>query len=231
VGEKVPLALGEGKLMPASIVVDLSGLEAFASGWNANSLRAWKRAFQGEAFRLRGVTKEALSSGVGPPTAGLTRKQQRAVSAAAFSAMARFVAYEVVAESLESLEARIGWGRNARRSSKRLQQLEALVAGGGHFITRADQARIAYKIRRRLREPVQAPGAFGPWTKSFARRRSRYAAGKRRWTDISAWLPKSGSSLRWPRRNYVATLVAQEQARSVEHIRANYAKAIKGERF
>jgi hypothetical protein len=107
----------------------------------------------------------------------------------------------------------------------------ALLGGGNHPISRGDQAAIAYKLRRRLREPVRSPTQAGPERRAWYVRRGRYEAGRKKWADLGTMIPRAGSTLVWPERNVIAQTVAAERARSVENVARLYAMALRGERW
>lgn len=211
-----------------SVTIDVSGLEVLRAGWSRDAQRAWKNAFRGEAFRLKTLAQRQITTGVGPYPAPLTARERASGSSGALSPLARFVAYEVNDRGPGDVEALIGFSRavsRARRSGARKRQLVALFSGGPHPITRADQERIAYKLRRRLGEPVKRPGARGLGRKLKARR-----AGHQ-WADLGAWLPAVGASLRWPARDWVADVVRLEGPNSRHNIPRLFALAVAGKRW
>lgn len=210
------------------VVIDTSGLDVLRAGWSRDAHRAWISAFKGEAFRLKTVAQRQLSTGVGPYPAPLTERERASGLSGALSPLARFVAYEVSDLGPGDVEARIGFSRSVsrvRRAGARKKQLVALFEGGSHPITREDQARIAYKLRRRLGEPVRRPGSRGMGRKLKARR-----AGHS-WADLGAWLPAVGAVLRWPARDWIADVVRSEGPNSRHNIPKLFAVAVAGRRW
>lgn len=211
-----------------TITVDLGPLDELRRGWSAASQKALQRAVKGTAYYLQQVSREALMRGVGPSPAPLTRREQRTQSGAALSTFHRFVAYAVEGKGSD-LQAKIGLGRSvarARNPGGRRRQVVALLQGGEHPITREDQARIAAKLRKRLERGLstqfQGYGLKG---------RRRHAAGLARRAPLAKVLPKVGSVLSWPARDYVADIVRREGPNARRVVAKLYGMALKGERW
>lgn len=217
-----------------AITIDTGKLDEFRRAWNAGSQKALLNAFKGEAFRLKTVVQSKFAGGIGPSVSLLTSAQQKRQSSAALASFSRFIAYQVDEDDSRGITARIGLSQavsKQRNPAGRWRQVVALLEGGGHAIGPGEQASIAYKIRRRLGEPVRRPSSSDVMGKAWHGRRRRYELGKRKWADLSGLIPKGGTSLVWPGRDYAAQVVAAEQSKSQANILRLYEMALRGERW
>lgn len=205
--------------------VDL-GEFAKVRGLDAKHARALVAAVKGEAFRLKKATEAELLAGVGPATAPLTRGEQKTKTAAALSAFRRFVGYNVETVGGE-IRAEIGVAAGvsrARWTGGKRRQLVSLLEGGGHTITRADQAAIARKLRRRLGQGFSKTlrrMGYGP-------RYAKRAAGA---ADLRLLIPRVGTRLVWPERQYAVNVVERERSATLRNVVALYDLAVGGKRW
>ncbi|HHN75392.1 MAG TPA: hypothetical protein ENK10_09215 [Acidobacteria bacterium] len=226
------------------IRLDADQLKALSEGWYRGHRRAIRRAFQGEGFRLRTVVQDEFFAGVGPPRAPLTRELARTRRAQnkALYAFGKRIAY-TVRDHGDDMELWVGPGQWRRVGSVKgqmrthisavpIKMIEELATGGTHYVTREQQAWIAYKLRRRWGEPVQDPRRTTPYSERWQKRRTRYMSGGRRWREIpKGWIPKRGTRIHWPERNWVADIVAAERLRSPRYILRLYQMQMEGRRW
>lgn len=215
------------------IDLDISALDALRRGFSPASQRAYVGAVKAESFRLKKVSDTAISSGqLGlPGAAPLTEAERRSPGLPPLAALAggggrrSFIGYQVE-EHRGDVTAQIGFGRGvsrARSPGGRKRQLVALFGGSEHPITREDQARIARKQRRRLGEPVSRSRA--KTARGRANRRSR--RGDQAWAHLL--IPKVGTVVRWPARDWVTVVVAREHRNTVANVAALYRRNLRGD--
>lgn len=188
---------------------DLAG---FTRELKAGHQRALGAAVKGEAYRLMRATQASLRAGVGPERAGLTRLAGKTKGRPALGMFAAAVAYEV-RRGVGQWLAEVGLATESglRKRPLPLPMLRAVVAGAfDRPITREDQRRIAARLRKR---------GYG----DRLDRRGRRVRG--------APIPRVGTVIRWPERDYVTPLVEAEVRHSQANVAMLYARAQRGERW
>jgi hypothetical protein len=151
--------------------------------------------------KVRPELKDMLKGGIGPDKARLTKLQARRTGGGALAAYAPMVAYSVQRRFTDGLVGRVGpsneagAGRRARKVPD--QMIERTVMGGRISITRASQAKMIGKIRKRRRV---------------------------RKSQIRRFIPRIGSVMVWPERDYVTEYERREGA-AVGRVFAGYYRA------
>lgn len=193
------------------LTFEVRGLKALTSEFYPAHQRALRRAVQGEAFRLMHKVTAKLAQGVGPVKAPLTRRAAKSRQRGALSAFARRVAYEVRvtpgAPPLvpDQIEAAIGLSAQQRRrqAPMPLELLARVVEGEGFTMSRGAQIRLIEKLRRRGRSEA----------------------------EIRRIVPRVGTVIEFPERDYVSEVIAEEGAQSLRNIEKLYAMGLSGERW
>lgn len=219
----------------AVLTIDVSGLgdvAAIAAQFGAAGRRALRRAFSGEAYRMKRVLEDALRRGVGPSPRSLSVAEEAAPTTRALSAMARFVAYRVD-DAGPGIRAEIGFGQGVTRAKSpegRRVALVSLLSGVGTEITREDQMRIAGKVRKRqARRTVAALTSRGVAAPRGSRSPKKVYRG--RWPEIGFMLPKVGTSLQWPERDLMGDTLERERGATVANVSRLFFAALRGERW
>lgn len=191
------------------IDIDVNSFNMLRSTWPKKHRHALKSALKGEAYRLKSVTQQTLRAGIGPPKAPLTVRESYVRGDSALKFLARQVAYEVKDYGFDGLEVVVGpgvWFRGGpKKTGKKrpipVKMIKEVVGGASRSITRADQRKIAAKLRKKYKK-IQ-PG----------------------------WIPKIGHVINFPLRDYVSDIVGREKRHSQYFISKLYALKMKGQRW
>lgn len=218
-------------MIPLDVAVDTRAWDAVREGWYQGHRKAVRSAFKGEAYRLMRVMQAFLRAGVGEERAELTRAESPSDRPEALASFASRAAY-TVRDGPGDLEALVGLSSQAGRRKRVVPEgwLGKAVAGERVVITRDEQARIAYRLRKKRREPV-ANVRGQRYSKTWHRKRQRVAAGKREWADLSGEIPPVGEVIHFPQRDYPALIVAREADAIPANVLLLYEKAMAGERW
>lgn len=217
--------------------VDSRGVERLAKNWPEAARKAQRDAMRGVLFRLKERLRAEFEAGIGPETRDpLTRMEQARVvrKAQALSTLGRVIAYAVDELGADSFQGRVGLGESVKRRGKgegEVKRLKALFAGGDHVVTEKRQKEILMRLL------VRAVREFRTRSSGGSAKRGKSARWLKRFRAISASLrfddvlPKVGTVLEWPERDWVRKTV-REQGRALRsEYRILYHMALRGMRW